>query len=396
MTTNPPRVFCDLTCIYSLLIAESEKQKQSLPMENLKSEDESAASTTEMSVEEKFRIVRSVGEECIQEEELLNLLRKKPQPICYDGFEPSGRMHIAQGVMKTINVNKLTSAGCKVKIWIADWFAQLNNKMGGDLGRIQTVGRYLIEIWKAAGMNLEHVEFLWSSEEINSRAHEYWPLVMDIARRNKLPRIMRCCQIMGRNEQDELTAAQIFYPCMQCADIFFLKADICQLGMDQRKVNVLAREYCDDIKRKNKPIILSHHMLPGLLQGQEKMSKSDASSAIFMEDEEAEVNLKIKKAYCPPTVVEGNPCLDYIKYIVFPWFNEFKVERKAENGGEKTFASFEELISDYEKGDLHPADLKPALSKALNRILQPVRNHFKNDENAKALLKRVKGFKVTK
>lgn len=33
----------------------------------------------------------------------------------------------------------------------------------------------------------------------------------------------RCCQIMGRSEQDELTAAQILYPCMQCADIFFLK-----------------------------------------------------------------------------------------------------------------------------------------------------------------------------
>ena len=39
------------------------------------------------------------------------------------------------------------------------------------------------------------------------------------------------------------------------------QADICQLGMDQRKVNVLAREYCDDIKRKNKPIILSHRVL---------------------------------------------------------------------------------------------------------------------------------------
>ncbi|KAI8552319.1 hypothetical protein RHMOL_Rhmol06G0257500 [Rhododendron molle] len=49
-----------------------------------------------MSVEEKFRIVRSVGEECIQEDELLNLLSKKPEPVCYDGFEPSGRMHIAQ------------------------------------------------------------------------------------------------------------------------------------------------------------------------------------------------------------------------------------------------------------------------------------------------------------
>ncbi|KAM0007818.1 putative tyrosine--tRNA ligase [Helianthus debilis subsp. tardiflorus] len=62
----------------------------------------------------------------------------------------------------------------------------------------------------------------------------------------------------------------------------------------------------------------------------------------------------------------------------------------------KTFTTFEELVSDHEKGDLHPADLKPALLKALNRILQPVRDHFKNDENAKALLKRVKGFKVTK
>ncbi|KAJ0568965.1 putative tyrosine--tRNA ligase [Helianthus annuus] len=54
----------------------------------------------------------------------------------------------------------------------------------------------------------------------------------------------------------------------------------------QRKVNVLAREYCDDTKRKNKPIILSYHMLPGLKKGQDNMSKFDPSSAIFMEDEE--------------------------------------------------------------------------------------------------------------
>jgi tyrosyl-tRNA synthetase len=39
-------------------------------------------------------------------------------------------MHIAQGVMKAINVNRLTKAGCHFKFWVADWFAQLNNKMG--------------------------------------------------------------------------------------------------------------------------------------------------------------------------------------------------------------------------------------------------------------------------
>ncbi|KAE9611544.1 putative tyrosine--tRNA ligase [Lupinus albus] len=335
-------------------------------------ESSNSNSNHELSLEQRFQIIRSIGEECIQDEELRNLLAKKPEPVCYDGFEPSGRMHIAQGVMKTINVNKLISSGCRVKIWIADWFAKLNNKMGGDLKKIETVGRYLIEIWKAVGMDLEggKVEFLWSSKEINSRADEYWPLVLDIAQKNNLKRIIRCSQIMGRSETEELTAAQIFYPCMQCADIFFLKADICQLGMDQRKVNVLAREYCDDIKRKNKPIILSHHMLPGLQEGQEKMSKSDPLSSIFMEDEEAEVNLKIKKAFCPPKVVGKNPCLEYVKYLILPWFNEFKVERGAANGGDKTFKNFEELAADYESGELHPADLKSALSKSLNKILE--------------------------
>ncbi|ESQ51985.1 hypothetical protein EUTSA_v10016782mg [Eutrema salsugineum] len=347
-------------------------------------------------VEKRYQIVRSIGEECIQEEELKNLLAKKAAPICYDGFEPSGRMHIAQGVMKVINVNKLTSAGCRVKIWIADWFAQLNNKMGGDLKKIKVVGEYFQEIWKAAGMNNDKVEFLWSSDEINARADKYWPLVMDIARKNKLPRILRCVQIMGRSETDELSAAQILYPCMQCADIFFLEADICQLGMDQRKVNVLAREYCDDIKRKNKPIILSHHMLPGLQQGQEKMSKSDPLSAIFMEDEEAEVNVKIKKAYCPPKIVQGNPCLEYIRYIVLPWFDEFTVERNEEYGGNKTFKNFEEIAAEYESGELHPGDLKKGLMNALNKILQPVRDHFKTDERAKNLLRQIKAYKVTK
>jgi tyrosyl-tRNA synthetase len=187
----------------------------------------------------------SIGFECIFKIELLELLEREAHPICYDGFEPSGRMHIAQGVLKALNVNKLTSAGCTFVFWVADWFAQFNNKMGGDLDNIRTVGKYFIEVWKACNMDMSNVKFLWASEEINKRPDEYWMTVMDIARRNNLKRIIRCSTIMGREESFDLSAAQIFYPCMQCADIFFLKADICQLGMDQRKVNMLAREYCD-------------------------------------------------------------------------------------------------------------------------------------------------------
>jgi hypothetical protein len=87
-----------------------------------------------------------------------------------------------------------------------------------------------------------------------------------------------------------------------------LQADICQLGMDQRKVNVLAREYCDVIKRKNKPIILSHHMLPGLLEGQEKMSKSDPNSAIFMEDTEVSRDVSNRCGKCSILLSRSPSC----------------------------------------------------------------------------------------
>jgi hypothetical protein len=97
-------------------------------------------------LEQRFQLCRVVAEECVSDAELRNLLKHRPHPVAYDGFEPSGRMHIAQGVMKAINVNRLTQAGCTFKFWVADWFAQLNNKMGGDLKKIQTVGKYMVEV----------------------------------------------------------------------------------------------------------------------------------------------------------------------------------------------------------------------------------------------------------
>lgn len=352
-----------------------------------------------LTIDERIALIESVGQECTTREGLRLLLEKKPTPpVCYDGFEPSGRMHIAQGIQKSINVNKLTHAGCKFIFWVADWFAQLNHKMGGDLKKIQVVGRYFIEVWKACGMNMDNVEFLWASEEINKRPDEYWTKVMSVATVNSLTRIKRCCTIAGRKEGDELSASQIMYPCMQCADIFFLKADICQLGLDQRKVNALAREYCDQVKPKikNKPVILSHHMLPGLKQGQEKMSKSDPTSAIFMEDSVSEVNSKIKAAFCPELNIEDNPVLEYVRFLVFPKLGQLSVTRTPENGGDKTYESIEELESDFSTGALHPGDLKPAVSKAINAMLQPVRDHFKNDPNAKKLLEQVKRYKTTR
>ncbi|KAN0004110.1 hypothetical protein ACTFIZ_010251 [Dictyostelium cf. discoideum] len=343
---------------------------------------------------ERLALIKQVGEEIVSEESLIKLLNGKEKLRCYDGFEPSGRMHIAQGILKSINVNRMTKAGCTFIFWVADWFAMLNNKMNGDLNKIRKVGQYMIEIWKATGMDMENVEFLWSSDEINKNPNDYWLRVMDIARKFNVPRIKKCSQIMGRNEEDDLMCAQLLYPCMQCADIFYLKADICQLGMDQRKVNMLAIEYCDKVKIKNKPIIVSHHMLSGLKEGQEKMSKSDPESAIFMEDSEAEVNTKIKKAYCPPGIIEKNPILDYTKNIVFQKLTSLTLNIK--DKGDVTYNSYQDLEDDYKAEKIHPSELKPVIAKAINAMLQPVRDHFANNAEAAALLKTVRSYTVTR
>jgi tyrosyl-tRNA synthetase len=110
-----------------------------------------------LSLEERYELCSSVGEEVLMPEELRSLLERKQMFRCYDGFEPSGRMHIAQGIMKALNVNKITKAGGIFIFWVADWFALLNNKMDGDLEKIRVVGRYFVEVWKAAGMDLANV-----------------------------------------------------------------------------------------------------------------------------------------------------------------------------------------------------------------------------------------------
>ncbi len=68
----------------------------------------------------------------------------------------------------------------------------MNDKMGGDLDKIKTVGKYLLEVclWKAAGMDLSNVEFKWCSEAITNEADKYfilyWPKMLDIVNCSKI------------------------------------------------------------------------------------------------------------------------------------------------------------------------------------------------------------------
>src|SRR3989338_560165 len=315
-----------------------------------------------MDAEGKIELIKQVGEEILTEEELRHLLKTKEHPVAYDGFEPSGTdIHIAQGILRAINVNKMTKTGVKFKMWVADWHAWANNKMGGNLEHIQLVGNYMIEVWKHCGMDLKNVEFLWANDAV--KEPDYWKKVMQVSRNSTVNRIIRTGQIMGRKEADVQQASQILYPCMQCADIFHLKADITQLGMDQRKVNVLARELGPSLGFW-KPVVVSHHMLMGLCEPPKtkdidrvidlKMSKSKPDTAIFMNDSDKDIKRKISKAYCPAKVTEENPLMEYSKYIIFEVHPIMEIKRAEKFGCDLIIENYAELEKLYNEGKIHP------------------------------------------
>ncbi len=359
-----------------------------------------------MTTEERLALIKQVGEEIVQEDELRKLLESNERLVAYDGFEPSGQIHIAQGILKAINVNKMTRAGVHFKMWVADWHAMANNKLGGDLEKIKTTGRYFIEVWKASGMDLSNVEFLWASDMVKNP--DYWKLVIQVGRTNALRRFIRTAEMMGRAESlDNLTGANIIYSCMQVADIFMLGAKITQLGMDQRKLNMLAREIGPQLGYW-KPVVVSHHMLMGLQQkppsGSDKvartieikMSKSVPDSAIFMTDTKDDIHRKIIKAYCPEGQITENPVLEYYKYILFEKFPQIIVEREAKFGGPVILNSYANLEKLFAEKQIHPLDIKHTAVKLLDQLLQPVRKHFEEDGHARELLTKVRSFQVTR
>jgi len=194
-----------------------------------------------MDLESKIELISKVPtEEIITKEDLRQLLETKDHPIAYNGFEPSGLMHLGTGLISGLKMKDLIQAGVHYKVLLADWHAFLNKKLEGNIEKIKLAAEYLKRGWSALG--IEGVEYIYASKLIEKT--DYWEILMKISTNTTFKRIRRCLPIMGRvtDTYDGLQIALFLYPLMQCADIFALEVDITQLGLDQRNANMLARE----------------------------------------------------------------------------------------------------------------------------------------------------------
>ena len=320
-----------------------------------------------MLTEEKLKIISRNAVEIVTEEELKNLIESKVKPRAYVGYEPSGEIHL--GHLMTVNkLIDLQSAGFEIVILLADVHAYLNEK--GDFEEIREIAEYNKKAFVALGLDESKARFVLGSEYQLEK--DYTLDVLRMARITTLNRARRSMDEVSRRKEDPVVS-QMIYPLMQALDIAHLGVDLAVGGIDQRKIHMLARENLPKLGYPS-PVCLHTPILLGL-DGQ-KMSSSKGNY-ISVKDSEEEVFRKLKKAYCPARQVENNPVIEVMKYHVFPRFEKVVVEREEKFGGDVEYLSFEELARDFESGKLHPADLKAAAAKYLNKLLENTRKRLK-------------------
>jgi tyrosyl-tRNA synthetase len=358
-----------------------------------------------LDVETKIDLIKKPPtEEILIEKELRELLQTNEHPGHYQGFEISGMLHLGNFVVSGFKINDLLKAGIRCQAYMADWHSFINNKFGGDWEKILAAAKYYAEAFKffCPGVKIVVGSDLYHNND------EYWRNLVRFSKHMTLSRTLRCMTIMGRSESERLDLSQYFYPPMQALDVKEIGADIPHGGLDQRKAHVLAREIFPKMGWK-KPVAIHHHLLMGIAEPVKletedkleqviasKMSKSKPWTAIFIHDTQEQIKEKLRKAWCPEKLVEMNPVLEIVRYVIFHEKTTFKVERPAKFGGTVEFQSYNELEKSYSQGNLHPQDLKNAVAKELATILEPVRRYFETDKEANEHLNVLKTGEITR
>ena len=336
-----------------------------------------------MDLEGRVELVRRNTEEVLTPEELRALFECTERPRAYIGFEPSGLLTVGHLVCAR-KMRDLMEAGCELTVFLADWHAWINDKLGGSLERIQAAGRYMEAAYGALGVDPGQARYRWAHELTGSS--DYWSRVLRVARSTTLARTKRAMTILGRTEEEShLDAAMMFYPSMQAADIFELPVEIACAGLDQRRAHVLAREVAHQLGwpvpvAVHTPLISSlkggGRMDPAQDGVERKMSKSDPTSSIVLPSTEEEVRTRVAGAFCPAKEEVGNPIVEIARHVVFPYLGALEIPRPAKFGGPVRYATEAEFRAAWAAGAVHPQDLKGAVAEALVTILRPVGEHF--------------------
>lgn len=366
----------------------SDKEKKTFPSSEMTVEEAlstmSIDSTSTMSQTEKMALIKRNLQETLGEDRMEEIMKTRDLKV-YWGTATTGKPHIAYFVPMS-KVADFLKAGCEVTILFADLHAYLDNmKAPWELLKLRT--EYYEHAIKAmltsVGVPIEKLKFVRGTDYQLSK--EY---TLDVYRLSSIvtEHDARKAGAEVVKQVSHPLLSGLLYPGLQALDEEYLKCDAQFGGVDQRKIFTYAEKYLPSLGYAKRAHLMNP-MVPGLTGS--KMSSSEEDSKIDLLDSAASVKKKLKKAFCEPGNITDNGVLSFCKYVIFPVAlngEDFLIERPDTHGGNQTFASFEDLEKEFAAEKVHPGDLKGAVEKYLNRLLDPVRKVFEQPELKKLSL----------
>lgn len=339
---------------------------------------------TDLTPEQKYELITRDLQEVLNPQIIKDILQEEGRTLkVYWGTAPTGKPHCGYFV-PMVKLAHLLKAGVEVTVLIADLHAFLDN-MKAPLEVVQYRAKYyewvIKSILKSINVPIAKLKFvLGSSYELKP---EY---TMDL---------FKLSNIVSQNDAKRAGAdvvkqvanpllSGLIYPLMQVLDEEYLGVDVQLGGVDQRKIFVLAEENIQALGYKKRAHLMNR-MVPGLMQGG-KMSASDPNSKIDLLEEPKIVKKKISQAFCAPGNIEDNGLLAFVKNVVGPIYElkhgdnkfEFFIDRPEKYGGPITYTTYQDLEDAFKNEELSPVDLKSGVADAINGLLAPIIEEYKN------------------
>lgn len=331
-----------------------------------------------MDINERLRLIKRNTAEILTDEELTDLLKKKKQPVVYLGTAVTGKPHVAYFVW-VLKLADFLKAGCKVKLLLADVHGALDNTPWDLLDkRYQYYNLVVPAMFESIGVPIKNLEIIKGSDFQLDKKYMF-----DVLKMSSFASVHDCnkaaSEVVKLGENPKLSG--LIYPIMQALDEQHLNVDIQYGGHDQRKIMTFARENLPKMDYKPRVEVMTP-MMAGLIGA--KMSASVEESKIDLMDDEEMITKKMAKAYCPAGELKDNGIMDFLKYVLMvikeDTKKEFTIERPAKFGGKVSYKKYSDIEKDFVNKKVHPQDLKNAVAKEINKMLEPVRKAMKGKE----------------